>query len=234
MASSTNRFKAIPIWVVLLVVIAMVSAATGWYLGHRQIAGPEATRGTTGQSSTTSNTALETAIQVVFTPAAATVQIDGTVVQPSSDNRYYVWFATSPGDHNVSVTLDGFTPFSMNISLEEGDVYPLWVTLSPNTADTMDYYDTHVADQVQRDEGMSAPTVDLASVEDLFPVQGNGFVINLEGDKNSSNSSGSYFQVNCDLSVLSRLDCKSAARDMLSAEPYLLTTNNYVFVFIDV
>jgi len=124
--------------------------------------------------------------------------------------------------------MDGFAAFTKKLNLEEGDTYPLFAVLKSDSPSTKDYYEQHPDDQLAT-QVQAAVEESTAPVLNLFPLKGDGFVVELV----AGTGNFSQFQVTCRVAVISRLDCKSAARAAVNANPILLNPQSYVFVFND-
>jgi len=165
---------------------------------------------------------------VIFTPFAASVEVDGQDTPADADTPYQASVEVDPGRHEVSVKMPGFDDFTQGLVLEDGDVYPVFAMLKSNSPTTQGYYGEHPDDQgVLGAQG--AWYNEIAPTYDLFPLKGKGFTISLKETK-----SGFYdFHVSCHVDVITRLACKSEVRATLFGPPFLLLPEHYVFVFTD-
>jgi len=164
---------------------------------------------------------------VQYTPAAAVVTVDGVVVSPVSE--HYAKIPVTPGTHEVSVSMKGFAEHLQVITLEDGDWYPVYALLESNSAETRNYYDNHVNDQVAF-EGLNwRRMTGLGEVSEFFPMRGYGFEAVLKNLENDD----PHVQVTCHIDVISRQECKTVVRSTLADAPYLLDASDHVFVFID-
>jgi len=227
---------------VLIVLIALVSGFI-WYLASGRSAEQAAPTGITSSvivpvaSSPSESSAnpdatitpeLETVIRLTYAPAAAIVTIDGVVIQP--DNQVGTVVPVEPGKHSVSIKMTGFKSYSRSFTLESGDWYPIMVALESNDPSTKKYYSNHIDDEVIR-EGASEPMINLWTVIDLFPYQGNGFEISVG---QSSNSDDFWLDVTCHLAMISHNECRMAVIAAVGSDPISLNPYSYVIKFHDV
>ena len=249
------RRHQVVLWSAVVLVVALIVAVAVWYISWRSAGnvspGPTPAQGstpiaTTAQSSSTTGEPVSSAsasglaclrdwpsldasmIWLTYAPAAATVKLDGVVIEP--DDNISCGINVTPGTHTVAIAMAGFDDFSRTVTLEAGDYEAVFTALESNSPTTADYYDTHYDGGVI--EWITDRWVDLddAVADGDLPYQGDGFRIDLGTGSDASDYN--YLQVTCDLQVLTRLECKAAATDAVSSQVGL-EANFYKLIFLD-
>ena len=99
-------------------------------------------------------------ISVMIAPSIAKVRVGEVILNSSSETKM------QPGEYEVEISADGFSTKTGKITLISDQTINLDLYLSPNSEETMDWYDTHAGDAIVMGEIKNRET--LKKMDELF------------------------------------------------------------------